>query len=75
MKFTCRFENRETGELKDLISTLDPDEIAILNGILLAEGEEIAQVTAAAIVLKSAYRDLDPHQWIHLNAPALLLLN
>lgn len=75
MRFTCRFENKYTGELKDLTSVLDPSEVATIERARRDEGDEIAQITAAAIVLRSAYSELDPLQWIHLYPPAPVTLN
>jgi hypothetical protein len=72
VKFTCRFENKATGELRDLISTLDPNEIAEVERVRHADGDESALVTAGCIVLKSAYSELDAFEWNHLSAPAPL---
>lgn len=68
MKFYCQFVSG-TGERKDLISTLDPGEVETVKRVRAAEGDAIAQVTAQAFVLKSAYRDVDAHEWSHLAPP------
>jgi hypothetical protein len=72
MRFICRYENSRTGERKEQVCTLDADEIAQVERVRKIEGDEIAGVTAAAIVLRSAYRDLDAHVWRHLEPPALI---
>ncbi|WGR91855.1 hypothetical protein MTX26_15955 [Bradyrhizobium sp. ISRA443] len=69
MKFSCRFENRTTGELKDLVCTLDAREIADVERARETDGNEAAASAAAAIVLHSAYRDLDALEWKHLHSP------
>ena len=75
MKFTCRFENKTTGERRDLISVLDPGEVAAVERVRLAEGDEAAQFTASCYVLRSAYAELDALQWGHLSPPELVTLN
>jgi hypothetical protein len=75
MRFTCRFENRTTGEQKDLISVLDPEEVAAVERVRRTDGDDVAQVTAACFVLRSAYAELDALQWSHLSPPALVTIN
>jgi hypothetical protein len=73
MKLTCRYENRDTGEQRDQICTLDPDEIARVEDARRTVGDEAAMVLAAAIALHSAYStELDALEWHHLGPPALM---
>lgn len=69
MIFSCKFENRETGAQKRLICRLDAGEIAEVARARRRGGEEVAQATAAAIVLKSAYAEIDPLDWHHMSPP------
>jgi hypothetical protein len=71
-KFSCHFENTRTGERRDLISALNAKEIEVVERARQTDGDEIAQVTAAAIVLRSAYSEVDAREWVHLGAPQLL---
>lgn len=72
MRFICNFEHNVTGERKDVICALNADEIATVERIRRDRGEEIGWLTAAAIVLRSAYSDLNGLQWSHLSPPALV---
>jgi hypothetical protein len=72
MKFFCSFENFITGERRDLISTLDADELAEVEQARRDEGDDVARATAAAFVVMSAYKDLDAREWDHTGPPKLL---
>jgi len=68
MKFSTKFEST-SGERKDCISTLDADEIATVERVRRIKGNEVAGITAAALVLKSVYTELDAIEWNHMGAP------
>lgn len=70
MKFICRYESQRTGEQRDQICTFDPDEVAQVENARLADGDETAQLVAAAIVLRSGYSQLSALEWAHLGPPS-----
>ncbi|MBR0936690.1 hypothetical protein [Bradyrhizobium jicamae] len=75
MKFFCHFENKRTGERKDLVSILDADEIAIVERARQTGGDEHANLIAGCVVLQSAYTEIDAREWCHTAAPRPLTLN
>ncbi|WP_316196860.1 hypothetical protein [Bradyrhizobium sp. SZCCHNS3053] len=72
---TCTYQHKETGEQRQQISVLDPDEVGTVERVRKVDGEAAAHVVAAAIVLKSAYSELDPLEWDHLSVPEFISVN
>jgi len=73
VRFSCEFENQDTGECKTIVASLSFAECQSIESLRKHQGSETADLTAEAYALRKAYSEV-PRGFRHSERPKLLHL-